>query len=64
MLMQTFGVSNEEYYDMLWYFLEWSSVIAINFVICLPTKHLGILKNSLKRVRAIQIESEFGSVGF
>ena len=24
MLMQTFGVTNKEYYGMLWYFLEWS----------------------------------------
>ena len=23
MLMQNFGVTNEEYYGMLWYFLEW-----------------------------------------
>ena len=35
-----------------------------NFVICLPTQHLGVLKNSLKRVRAFQIEFEFESVGF
>ena len=26
------------------------------FVICLPTEHLGVLKNSLKRVRAFQME--------
>ena len=24
MLMQNFGVTNEEHYGMLWYFLEWS----------------------------------------
>ena len=24
MLMQTFGVTNKEYYGMSWYFLEWS----------------------------------------
>ena len=24
MLMQNFGVTNKEYYAMLWYFLEWS----------------------------------------
>ena len=24
MLMQNFGVTNKEYYGMLWYFLEWS----------------------------------------
>ena len=24
MLMQNFGVTNEEYYGMLWFFLEWS----------------------------------------
>ena len=28
---------------------------------CLPTKHLGILKNSLKHMCAFQIELEFGS---
>ena len=30
-------------------------------MICLPTKHLGVLSNSFKRVRAFQIELEFGS---
>ena len=24
LLMQNFGVTNKEYYGMLWYFLEWS----------------------------------------
>ena len=33
-------------------------------VICFPTEHLGVHKNSLKCVRAFQIELEFGSVGF
>ena len=32
--------------------------------ICLLTEHLGVLKNSLKRVREFQIELEFGNVGF
>ena len=32
--------------------------------VCLPRKHLRVLMNSLKRVRAFQIELEFGSVGF
>ena len=27
-------------------------------------EHLGVLKNSLKRVRVLQIELEFESVGF
>ena len=27
-------------------------------------EHLGVLKNSLKRVHAFQIELEFGSAGF
>ena len=26
MLMQNFGVTNKEYYGMLWYFLEWSNL--------------------------------------
>ena len=33
-------------------------------VICLRTKHLGVLKSSLKRVRGFQIELEFGIDGF
>ena len=28
------------------------------------TEHLGVLKKWLKRVRAFEIELEFGSVGF
>ena len=32
--------------------------------ICLATDYLGVLVNSLKRVRAFQMELEFGSVGF
>ena len=31
---------------------------------CLPTKHMEGHMNSFKRVRAFQIELEFGSVGF
>ena len=30
---------------------------------CLPTQHLGVLMNSLKRVRAFQIELAFESAG-
>ena len=30
----------------------------------LPTEHLGVRKNSLKRVRGFQIELEFGSFSF
>ena len=33
-------------------------------VICLPTKHLGDLKNFFKCVRAIKIKFECGNVGF
>ena len=36
----------------------------MQIVICLLTKHLGVLKYSLNCVRAFQIELEFGSVGF
>ena len=36
----------------------------LKIVICLPTEHLKVHKNSLKHVRAFQIELEFGSVGF
>ena len=45
-----------------WFFLTKNEKSKIVF--CLPTKQLGILMNSLKRVRAFQIELEFGSVGF
>ena len=34
------------------------------FVICLPTKQLGVLMNLFKHVCVFQIELEFGSVGF
>ena len=33
-------------------------------IACLPTKHIGVHMNSFKRVRAFQIELEFGNVGF
>ena len=33
-------------------------------VICLPTKHLGVLKNVFKCIGAFQIELECGSIGF
>ena len=36
----------------------------MQIVICLRTKHLGFLKNSLKSVRAFHIELEFGSAVF
>ena len=37
----------------------------LKIVICLvPTEHLEVPENSFKRVRAFQIELEFGSVGF
>ena len=39
-------------------------VIVIVIVICLPTEDSGVHENLLKRVRAFQIELEFGSVGF
>ena len=31
---------------------------------CLPTEHLGVFKNSVKCLRAFQIELEFGSIVF
>ena len=46
------------------YSVSLSLVIYSLIVICLPTKHLGVLMNSFKRVRAFQIELEFGSVDF
>ena len=33
-------------------------------LIVLPTKHVGVVKDSFKRVRAFQIELECESVGF
>ena len=38
--------------------------IVKKIVIFLPMEHLGVPMNSLKRVRAFQIELEFESVGF
>ena len=38
------------------------SVIVIFFFP--PMKHLGVLKNSFKRVRAFQIKFQFEGVGF
>ena len=38
--------------------------VLVRIVICLHTEHRGVLKSSFKRVRAFQIELEFGSVGF
>ena len=32
-------------------------------MICFTTEHLEVVKNSLKRVRALRIEFEFGKVG-
>ena len=37
------------------------SVIVIFFS---PMKHLGVLKNSFKRVRAFQIKFQFEGIGF
>ena len=39
-------------------------LIVIVIVICLPTEHLGIHKNSLKQIRAFRIKLEFESVRF
>ena len=42
-----------------------SRILSMSMLIaCLPTKHLGVYMKSFKRVRAFQIELEFGSVGF
>ena len=46
------------------YSVSLSLVIYSVIVIWLPTKHLGVLMNSFKRVRALQIELEFGSFDF
>ena len=45
-----------------WFFLTKNEKSKIAF--CSPTKYLGVPMNSLKRVRAFQIELEFGNVGF
>ena len=42
----------------------WQLHAIVIIVICLPTEHLGVFKNSLKRVHAFHIELEFGSAGF
>ena len=41
-----------------------NSFILIVIVTCVPREHLKVHENSLKSVRAFQIELEFGSVGF
>ena len=33
MLMQNFGVTNKEYYGMLWYFLVWSIASITTYLI-------------------------------
>ena len=43
-------------------FLE--ALVEIVIVICLPTKHLRVLKNSLKLFCAFKIEVEFRSADF
>ena len=44
-------------------YINYRDIIGL-IVICLPTEHVGVLKNSLKRVRELQTELEFGNVGF
>ena len=36
----------------------------MSFAVCFPTEHLGVVKKSLKRGRALRIDLEFGKVGF
>ena len=62
--MKTINMENQKWREFMqkkerndWY--SWTKKIA-----CLPTKHLGVHVNSFKRVRAFQIELDFGSVGF
>ena len=47
-------------------FFHWQFVVMklMQTLIVLPTKHVGVLKDSFKRVRAFQIELECESVGF
>ena len=40
------------------------AVVIVNYCHLGPTEHLGVHGNLLKRVRALLIELEFGSVGF
>ena len=66
------GVELNGHLSQLWGFAEinvrkWLSnepeIICNFFVICLPTKQLGVLMNLFKQVCVFQIELEFGSVG-
>ena len=59
------GFSFQGFYTALpCLFIKVMQHIVKKIVICLPMEHLGVLINSLKRVRAFQIELEFESVGF
>ena len=41
MLMQNFGMTNIEYYGMLWYFLEWSILVCVICLINIISENLA-----------------------
>ena len=51
-------------YQSIWSGKDKNKKIYILQIAFLPTRHLRVHMNSFKRVRAFQIELEFGSVGF
>ena len=63
--------SEEELSSVLFVFLlmdlgKMTKTVIVTEIFCyfFTTKHLGVLKNSLKRVRAFLIELEFGGICF
>ena len=41
-----------------------AGTVSVTVIFFSPMKHLGVLKNSFKRVRAFQIKFQFEGVGF
>ena len=53
MLMQNFGVNNQEYYGMLWYFLRWS-IVSVSVL----SKVLSLAKLSCPQIWNIEQEKD------
>ena len=54
MLMQNFGVTNKEHYGMLWYFLEWSITLQMEWLTDFLSSYkqiTGIVMQAAKRVQ-------------
>ena len=54
MLMQNFGVTNKEHYGLLWYFLEWSIALQMEWLTDFLSSYkqiTGIVMQAAKRVQ-------------